>query len=456
MNKILVIDDERVILTSIKFLLEDKYKVYVSENHTDALEILKKEEIELVLLDLRLGKVSGLDVLKDILLINPNAKVIIMTAYSSFETSIDAIKLGAYYYISKPIKSDELLALLDKAQEIIDMSKEISNLKEESKSHIIGQSQKIKNILSTVDKVKDFNVNILITGESGTGKELIAKKIHYSSIRRNETFSVINCAAIPKDLLESELFGYKKGAFTGAYKDEIGIIRKTDKGTLFLDEIGEMDLQLQSKILRFLQEKEVSPIGSGETYNVDVRIVCATNRNLKEEIELGNFRKDLYYRINVVNIQLPALRERKCDIELLARYFMNKYNNKFNKKVRDISKNALKKLENYKFDGNIRELENIIERSIIMATSDILHENCINIISDVEDRQNYIEEIHDSEKNNTEILIDNIKAGEKIKNIEMKAIKLNLKYFDNNRKKTAEALGISERALRYKIKEYEL
>lgn len=452
MEKILVIDDETVILSSLKYLLEDYYKVYTTEDYQIGIDLIVKENINIILLDLRLENVSGLDVLEKILEKKPEALIIMMTAYSSIKTSLKAIEIGAFYYLSKPIENEELLFLLNKASEKLEFKRKIANLEGYIKKDIIGNSKKIKSILSLINQIKDFNSNVLITGESGTGKELVAQKIHYSSLRKGQPFNAINCAVIPANLFESELFGYKKGSFSGAHKDEIGIIRKADKGTLFLDEIGEMDINLQSKLLRFIQEREVRPIGSDNTYKVDVRIICATNKNLEKEIERGTFRKDLFYRINVINIHLPPLRERKKDIKYLTLHFIQKYNICFNKNITTISEEALSALEEYYFDGNIRELENIIERSVLLSTSNVIQLDSLKL----ELKTNTCKNLNNENTSNSSEDYIKIIANESLKEIEKKAIKLNLEYNNNNRKRTAESLGISERSLRYKIKEYGL
>ena len=445
-NKLLIVDDEIKILRSLKFLLEDYYEIYSSDNAAEALDIFTKEKISIVLLDLRLKDESGLDLMKKILHVDPYAIIIIMTAFSTIENSINAIKSGAYYFITKPIENEHLLLLLKTATEKVEMAQKISYLEGHIKKDIIGESEKINNIFSIINKIKDTDATVLITGESGTGKELIAQKIHTSSNRSKKPFIAINCAAMPGELLESELFGYKKGTFTGAYKDEIGIIRKADKGTLFLDEIGEMDLRLQSKILRFIQEKEIRQVGNDKQYKVDVRIICATNKDLKKEVKLGNFREDLYYRINVINIVTPPLRERLDDLKLLVPYFIDKYSISFNKDIKGISEEAYNLLKNHRFEGNVRELENIIQRAVLLNTGDYIELDSLNLIP-----QKLMQELRDS----TEKYIK-IYEGESLKEIEKKVLDFALNNNNKNRKWTAESLGISERSLRYKIKEYDL
>jgi DNA-binding NtrC family response regulator len=445
-NKLLIIDDEPKILRSLKFLLEDYFEVYTSDNSTEALNIFKEEGIYLVLLDLRLKEDNGLNLMEKLLEFETNAIIIIMTAHSTIENSINAIKSGAYYFITKPIDNGQLLLLLNTANEKLIMLHKINHLEVHVKKDIIGESSHVKEIINIIDRIKDTDATILITGESGTGKELIAQKIHRSSNRADKPFVSINCAAMPGELLESELFGYKKGTFTGAFKDEIGIIRRADKGTLLLDEIGEMDLRLQSKLLRFLQGKEVRQIGDEKTCNVDVRIICITNKNLKAEVEAGRFREDLYYRINVINLVAPPLRERINDLKYLVPYFIDKYNISFNKDIKGITDEAYEILSNYSFKGNIRELENIIQRAVLLTASDYIEPDLLQVIP-----QKIINNSNIPAKNHIKIY-----AGENMKEIEKKVIEFALGNNNQNRKWTAETLGIGERTLRYKIKEYDL
>jgi two-component system response regulator AtoC len=445
-NKLLIVDDEPKILRSLKFLLEDDFDVYTCENSKNALNTFREESISLVLLDLRLKDENGLDLMKKFLEIERKAIIIIITAYSTLENSIVAIKSGAYYFITKPIDNEQLRLLLKTANEKLDMVNKINNLQGYIRKDIIGNSPKIKEINEVINRVKDTNATILITGESGTGKELIAQKIHGTSNRSDKPYVAINCAAMPGELLESELFGYIKGAFTGAQKDEIGVIRRAYKGTLILDEIGEMDLRLQSKLLRFLQDKEVRPIGDATSHPVDVRIICITNRELKKEVEAGNFREDLYYRINVINIVAPLLKERIGDLEYLVPYFIDKYNISFDKDIKGITDEAYEILTNYNFQGNIRELENIIQRAVLLSISDYIEVDSLHISP--HKQANSIDM-----KSDDYIKIYN---GENMKDIEKKAIAFALVKNNNNRKYTAESLGIAERTLRYKIKEYKL
>ncbi len=445
-TKILIVDDELKILRALKFLLEDDYHVFTCDNIKEAKEIFTNEKINLVLLDLRLTEGSGLLLMEELLKIDRNATIIIMTAYSTIENSIKAIKSGAYYFITKPVDNDQLLLLLKTAEDKLSLKEKVETLENHLRKNLIGESSAIKDIKKIIQKVKDTDATILITGESGTGKELIAQHIHSGSNRSAKPFIAINCAAMPSELLESELFGYKRGSFTGAIKDEIGLIRKAEKGTLFLDEIGEMDIKLQSKLLRFLQEKEVRHLGDDKDFPVDVRIICSTNRDLKDEIGKGNFREDLYYRINVINIVAPPLRDRIDDLDLLVPYFIDKYRISFNKNVIGISDEAMNRLKSHSFSGNIRELENLIQRAVLLSGEEIIDLDTLNL-----NNPNMI-------KKNLDISDNYIKIyqGESMKDIEKKAIEFALEVNGQNRKWTADSLGISERSLRYKIKEYEL
>ncbi len=451
MKKLLIVDDEAAIRTSLNFALEDEYEVYAAEDEDSCFNILlKHDDIAIILLDLRLGASDGINLLKQIKKIRPDIVVIMMTAYGTIESSVEAIKSGAYYYIEKPINVEELMLLLDKAKEYLVLHSKIKYLSEQIKQtnssyNIIGTSKKIKEIYDFIECVKDIDSNVLITGESGTGKELVAKAIHLQGNRKDHPFNIINCSAIPSHLLESELFGFKKGSFTGAFEDRKGIIELSHQGTLFLDEIGDMDSHLQTKLLRVIQDKEITPIGSSKGIKVDVRYISATNKNLQEEIKNNAFRKDLFYRLNVLHVHVPALRERKEDIPKLVDHFIKKYNASFGKNIEGITVNALEAIEKYKFDGNIRELQNIIERAVALTKQKhIIKEDLPEELFVIENRIKTVEDRIP------------IYVGENLKTVERKVIEATLIRLDKNRKKTAEVLEISERALRYKIKEYGL
>jgi len=343
MDKILIIDDEKSICTSLEFALEDQYQVVSEQSPVEGLDILKKQDVSLVLLDLRIGGYNGIAVLDKIKNINLDIPVIMMTAYGSIKSSVDAMKHGAYYYITKPVDIEELRLLIFKALDYARLNNQVQQLTKEINSKysiagIIGKSKAVKDIFQIIDKVKDIYSNILITGESGTGKELVARAIHYQGKRKDGRFEVVNCAAIPQNLLESEFFGFEKGAFTGAIKDKKGKFEMADGGTIFLDEIGEMDIHLRSKLLRVLQDKEFSPLGSNRRIKSDVRIIAATNKDLEEEVKKGRFREDLFFRLNVIRINIPPLRQRKEDIPLLLDHFIKKYNEILGKKIKGIDK----------------------------------------------------------------------------------------------------------------------
>jgi len=450
LEKLLIIDDELSIRNSLSFALEDGYEIYTAEDGVSAAEIVAKTDISMILLDLRLGSEDGIHVLKELKAIKPELTVLIMTAYGSIESSVEAIKAGAFYYITKPINMDELMLLLEKAKEYMTLNNKIRYLSSQisqtgSRYDIVGASKKMQEVFDLIDKVKDIDSNVLITGESGTGKELVARAIHFEGKRRNKSLNVINCSAMPANLLESELFGFKKGAFTGAYEDRKGIIELSDGGSLFLDEIGDMDVNLQVKLLRVLQDKEVRPIGAANDIKVDVRFISATNKDLKNEVKENSFRKDLFYRLNVININLPALRERKEDISKLVGHFIRKYNLLLDKGIRGITSEALEALERYKFEGNVRELENMVERAIALALGEFI--GIRDLPADVFIRENIVSQDSD---------VIEIYIGETIDAIEKKVIEKTLERYGNNRKRTAQVIGISERALRYKIKEYNI
>lgn len=448
MNKLLIVDDEVSICYSLEFALEEDYEVFIAQNPSETLELLDKHDISIVLLDLKLGEYDGMDLLRRIKRDYKNTSVIIMTAYASIETTVEAIKEGAYYYLKKPVNIGELRVLLEKVSEYLMLRAKVEYLDKEMRGknllgNFVGKSPKILRIFDLIDKIKDIDSNVLITGESGTGKELIASAIHYLSNRSDKRYEVVNCAAIPFNLLESELFGYEKGAFTGANQKKIGKFELAEKGTIFLDEIGDMNYDLQSKLLRVLQDKEISPLGSNYKKKIDARVIAATNQDLEEKIREKTFREDLYYRLNVIPIKLPPLRERKEDLPLLVDYFINKYCLTFNKPIKEIDSYALDLLERYNFRGNVRELENIIERAVALNVGNKIMSS--DLPANVRDDKS-----HSTEDSS----LITIYSGESIRDVEKKMIIKTLEANKGNKKKTAEMLGISERGLHYKIKEY--
>jgi len=440
LRKILVIDDEQNIRKMLtRVLSSEGFIVKEAINGLEALKRLEEENYSLVLLDLKMPGLNGIETLRKIREYDLNLPVIMMSAYGSIAEAVEAMKLGALDYLIKPFDIEELKIIVERAIKQYELKVENIYYREEEEKRfnfeeIIGKSNSINRVLEMVKNVSSTPATVLITGESGTGKELIARAIHKNSLRKNGSFVVVNCVAFSPNLLESELFGHEKGSFTGAVARRIGRFEMANGGTIFLDEIGEMDLSIQTKLLRILQEKEFERVGSSKSIKVDVRILSATNKDLKKEVEERRFREDLFYRINVFNIDVPPLRERKEDISLIVEHFIGKYNKILNKKVKKVSTKALELMLDYNYPGNIRELENIIERSMIMAKDEIIDETYFSFINN----EGYLEKK------------GSLKEAEK---------ELIIKYLiqnKGNRTKTAELLGISRRSLLDKIKKYQL
>jgi len=368
MAKVLVVDDEanlRKVLATM--LRRTGYDVTVAADGEQGLAEFQKSGADIVVTDLVMPKVGGMEVLRAVNSSNPDVPVIIITAHGTVDSAVEAIKLGAFDYITKPFDQAEIQSVIAKAARTHDIAQRNARVDGRARAAIVGESPQMQEIFKIIEKVADTPSTVLITGESGTGKELIATALHEGSSRRSKPLIRINCAAIPKDLMESELFGYERGAFTGAVTSKPGRFELADGGTLFLDEIAEIPVEMQVKILRALQESEFERVGGIKTTRVDVRLIAATNRDLELEIEAGRFRKDLYYRLAVVPIVLPALRERQSDIPMLTRHFIEKYNRKLNKKIEGITEEALSRLQTYPWPGNIRELENLMERVLLFA-----------------------------------------------------------------------------------------
>jgi two-component system response regulator AtoC len=440
LQKILVVDDEQNIRRMLNRVLSSEgFIVKEAINGLEALKRLEEEDYSLVLLDLKMPGLNGIETLKKIREFDINLPIIMISAYGSISEAVEAMKLGALDYLIKPFDIEELKIIVERAIKQYELRVENIYYREEEEKRfnfdeIIGKSKAIKRVLEMVKSVSVTPATVLITGESGTGKELIARAIHKNSPGNKNPFVVVNCVAFSSHLLESELFGHEKGAFTGAISKRIGRFEMAKGGTIFLDEIGEVDPVIQTKLLRFLQEKEFERVGSSKSIKVDVRILSATNLDLKKKAEDNNFRQDLYYRLNVFNIEVPPLRERKEDIPLLVEHFIHKYDKILNKKVEEISPPAMELLLNYDYPGNIRELENILERSMIMAKNNIMDETYFAFIN----KENF------SEKKGT------------LKEVEKELIIKFLIQNKSNRTKTAELLGISRRSLQNKIKEYQI
>ena len=373
---VLVVDDERDICRALEFLLSrEGYKIVTAYSGEDALKKLGADDFDLVITDLRMEGMDGMQVLEKAHGINPNLMVIIMTAFGSVESAVEAMKKGASDYIVKPFINEDVKMTVRRLLEHKKVLMENVVLRQQLSQHLggkefVGVSPQILRVFDMLEKVIPTRSNILILGESGTGKGMIAEIVHNNSQRKDKPFISINCSAIPENLLESELFGYRKGAFTGAASDKKGLIAMADQGTLFLDEIGDMPIGLQAKILKVLESGEMLPVGDTKSRFVDVRLIAATNKKLEEQVSKGLFREDLYYRLNVIEVRMPSLRERREDIAVLARHFIEKYSKENNKKVAGITDEAMKILNEYAWPGNIRELRNVIERAVVLAVDD--------------------------------------------------------------------------------------
>ena len=421
--KILILDDEESMNIWLEAGLKRKgYSIFTYTEPEEALKKIKNEKIDLFISDVKMPMMDGIDFLQKAKKINPDIKGILMTAFGSIEGVIEGFREGAADFLIKPFSLDELYERIKRAE-----SKPIKSVKSEGEE-IIFASDEMKNVLDLVGNIARTDTTVIIYGETGTGKELIAKRIHRLSHRSKGKFLTVNCAALPENLLESELFGYKKGAFTGAYKDKVGLLKVANGGTFFMDEISEMPMSLQAKLLRVLQEKEITPIGGHLPEKIDVRIIVATNKNLKIMVDKNLFREDLYYRLNVIPINIPPLRERERDIQILVEYFTEKYSKKYNMTKPNIDERAIKKFKKYNWPGNIRELENIIERMIIMG----VEAGTLPLIEEATKE-------------------GNIKG---IKEQEIELIKQTLERTGRNKKKTAEILGIDYSTLYRKIKRY--
>ena len=382
-TKILVVDDDKNLLDLMHMRLEASgYDVTAVDHENKAKEIIAKEVFDVSVIDLQLVHQDGLQLMEEAHLVQPEMPVIILTAHGSIENAVEAMKRGAFTYLTKPFDSRELILQIERARERTKLTGEINRLKEllEERfnfANVIAKSESMRHVLDQVGQIAHTDSNVAIYGASGTGKELIAKAIHISSPRKDFSFLAINCAAIPESLLESELFGYEKGAFTGAVKNSKGLFVRADRGPMFLDEIGDMSLAIQAKLLRVLQERSFVPLGSERPVSVNVRIIVATNKNLKKEVKKGNFREDLFYRIHVIPIELPMLRDRKEDIPPLVEHFIRKYSDLMDKKVKAITPVAMQKLMLHDWPGNVRELENTIEFAIAMTNSDTITDNLV-------------------------------------------------------------------------------
>ena len=375
-EKILLVDDSKEILESLsEYLRTEGYEVDTASNGLAGISMIEKTFYDIVLTDMMMPGADGMEVLKYIKANSPDSICIVLTGYGTIKNAVEAIKSGAFDYLPKPVKLDEIQIALQRAIEHRNLKRENINLRNQLKrkyrfDNIVGDSEKIEKVFETIEKVADTDSTILVLGESGTGKELIAKAIHYNSFRREGPFVPVNCVAIPSELLESELFGHEKGAFTNALRTRIGRFELANGGTLFLDEIGDMNPLLQSKLLRVLQERQFERIGGTKLIKTDIRVIAATHQNLKKAIKQKKFREDLYYRLNVIPIEIPPLRERKSDIPLLVHHFINQFNKSKRKKIAGITDEVMQRFMEYDWPGNVRELENMIERVIILSSNE--------------------------------------------------------------------------------------
>ncbi|SFM90715.1 sigma-54-dependent transcriptional regulator [Thermodesulforhabdus norvegica] len=377
MSRILVVEDEKTARENLKYILEKEgYEVVTAESGEKAVALLETEDFDLVITDLRMKNIDGMEVLERTRELCPEAEVIVVTAYATVESAVEAMKKGAYYYLAKPYQIDEVRVLVQKALEKSALKKEVHELRrrinksQDSGPVIVGKSPKMVQLLNLVQHVAPADCNVLIIGETGTGKELIARMLHHLSPRRDKPFVAINCGAFTEELLANELFGHEKEAFTGAVSTKKGLLEAANGGTIFLDEIGEMPQSMQVKLLRVLQERKVIRVGGTREIPLDVRVVAATNRNLLKDVKEGRFRQDLYYRLNVITLNVPPLAERRDDIPLLCQYFAEKYATAQDKEIREISEEVIDILMNYEFPGNVRELENIMERAVTLCKGD--------------------------------------------------------------------------------------
>ncbi len=469
MTQILIADDETSIRTILSRAMEKKgFQVHRARTGEEALAYLKTYPIDLAFLDIRMPDMNGLDLLNQQKSFISHPFLFVITAQDTMENAVEAMKRGAYDYITKPFDLDEISLLVDRALETRRLQTEVRFMKTEgvqdplSAFTLVGKSRAIQEIYKMIGKVANQDVTVLLTGESGTGKELVAKAVHYKGNRAPYPFVVVNCSAIPRELLESELFGYKKGAFTGAVRDKPGFFEQAHLGTLFLDEIGDLPTSLQAKLLRVLQDKEVQRVGDTKTFSVNVRIVAATNRDLNDRVKRGEFREDLFFRLNVVPIHLPPLRERRSDLPLLVDYFLNQRRDEIVKKV---SNEALDFLKSYHWPGNVRELENIIKRAVVLSQGPVLEKRDFEILLQKSHGELLSFRVEDSSLEELiykklEVFFAQHKGehltnlhGQFLPSLEKPLIRLALLYTKGNQLKAADLLGVNRNTLRKKMRE---
>ena len=454
--KLLVVDDESSIREFMEiFLKKEGYEITTAEDGAKAKDLLSKKTFDLIISDLQMPNMTGLELLKHAGEIAPETVFVMMTAFGTLENAVEAMKLGAYDYLTKPCKIDEVRLVIQKALRNRHLETENRSLKREltkeySFQNVVGQSQAMHTIFDLIKRVSAAPTNVLVTGESGTGKEVIAKAIHYNGPLKEKPFITVNCGAIPENLMESEMFGHKKGSFTGAIADKAGLFEAADGGTLFLDEVGELPMTIQVKLLRAIQERIIRRVGATEDVKVEVRIIAATNRDLEEMVKKGTFRQDLFYRLNVINIKSPALRERRDDIPLLANHFLKKYNDKLGKNIGGISIEAMEIIKKYDYPGNVRELENLIERTVALeGGSTILPESLPPMVNTPSGRKM-------ASSNEIEIGSDGVDLEKILGQIEKELIIKAIHTAGGVKKRAAKLLHISFRSMRYRVEKFNL
>ncbi len=455
-SRILVVDDEVSIREFLDIMLKKEgYEVSLAEDGQKAKELISKKTFDMVISDLQMPNVTGLELLKFVKENYSEVVFMLITAFGTTETAVEAMKMGAYDYITKPFKLDEVR--LNIANALRSRNLEVENrvlrkelVKEYSFQNMIGDSAAMHVIYDLIRRVSQTPTNVLITGESGTGKEVVAKAIHYNGPLKNKPFVTINCGAIPENLMESEMFGHKKGSFTGAYADKAGLFEVADSGSLFLDEVGDLPISIQVKLLRALQEKIIRRVGATEDMKVEVRIIAATNRNLEDMVAKGTFRQDLYYRLNVIHIKTPSLRERRDDIPLLAAFFLKKYNERLNKNINGISMEAMDILKKYDYPGNVRELENLVERTVALeGGATILPESLPPMVNTPNGRKM-------ASSSEIEIGQEGVDLDKVVGQIEKELLIKAIHAAGGIKKKAAKLLHISFRSMRYRIEKYNL
>ncbi len=454
-SRILIVDDERSMREFVSILLKKQgHEVDMADCAEQAFEKIDQENFDLVLTDLKMPGASGLDVLAYQKERNPSTQVILMTAYASHDTAVQAMKAGATDYVTKPFKVEELLVQVDKALEIRALERENFYLKQRladrtGLNRLVGRSTAMRRVYDMIMRVAPTRTTVLITGESGTGKELVAKAMHENSDRVGNAFVPVNCGAIPENLIESELFGHVKGAFTGAATEKKGLFEIADAGTIFLDEVGELPMSMQVKLLRVLQERAVKQVGAVKEKSVNIRVVAATNRNLKEMVDQGEFREDLYYRLNVIQLVIPSLRERREDLPLLIQHFLQKFADDLGKEMRGVERSAMDLLLSYPYDGNVRELENIIERAVTLEPGDMVTTESLPM--HMQSGSNLLQWAGD-----LEIPEDGLELDAIVENLERNLITKALRRTGGVRKAAAKLLGISFRSMRYRLDKYDI